>query len=167
MILLFSNRKLKLEKEIIEILTACGGNFISDKAVHFAGGLFTVNILYKKSEITAEKGIVLLLDDTERFINQKIPKGMIAVCEEKNSSALEIIKNNGAPVITCGINPKNTLTFASMEKENFIISLQREITDIKGKTVLPSDFKINLKKDYSPQAVILCCAVLLLSGIEI
>lgn len=167
MVLLFSNRKNKLEKEIIEILTACGGDFISDKAVHITGGLFTVNIFYKKTDIEAQKGIVLLLDDTARFENQEIPKGLIAVCEENNRKALEIIKNSGAPVVTCGINPKNTLTVVGFEKESFIISLQREITDINGKTVLPFDFKINFAKNHSPQAIIMCCAIILLLGLDI
>ncbi len=164
MVILFSNRKNTLEKEIIEILTAFGGNFISDKVVASQGGYFTVTACYKKTELNIKNGIALIIDDTEKFKSINLPNDMIGICEDQNQTALSIFKTNGLPVITCGNNPKNTLTISSIDFNNYIITLQREIIGINGKIIYPADYKISLKKPYSPQAVMLSCCVLCLVG---
>ncbi len=166
MVLLFSNRKNKLEKEIIQILTAFGADVISDKFISASGGFFTVTICYKRTDINIKKGIALLLDDTRRFANQELPLGIIGVCEDRNETALKLFKTNGLPVITCGNNPKNTLTISSVENNNYLVTLQREIIDIKGNVVYPADYKITLQKQYSAEAVMLSCGVLCLIGAE-
>ena len=146
MVILFSNRKNKLEKEIIEILSAFGGDFISDKVVTSKGGFFTVTACYKKTELNITKGVALILDDTEKYENQVFPKEMIGICEDRNQMALKIFKKNGLPVITCGSNPKNTLTLSSIDFNNYIITLQREVSGINGKTICPADYKVILQK---------------------
>lgn len=165
LVLIFSNRKCKLEKEIIEILTACGADYISDKKVTSSGGFFTVTSCYKKTDLNIKKGIALILDDTEKFENQVLPSGIIGICEDTNYNALKIFKNNGVPVITCGNNPKNTLTLSSIDSTDFLVTLQRQIIDIKGEIIYPADYKMSLEKPHSPQAVMMCCGVLNLLGI--
>lgn len=164
MVLLFSNRKNKLEKEIIEILTACGADFVSDKFITASGGYFTVAVCYKKTLININKGVALILDDTHRFINQELPIGITGICEDNNEIALKLFKANGLPVITCGNNAKNTLTISSVENNNYLVTLQREIIDINGNTICPADYKITLQKAYSPEAVMLSCGVLCMIG---
>ncbi len=164
MVLLFSDRKSKLEKEITEILTAFGADFITDKSVSAIGGFFTVVVCYKKSEINIKKGIALMIDDTEKFKNQVLPKGIVGVCEDNNSSAIDIFKANRLPAMTCGLSHKNTVTFSSMGKKHFVLTLQREITDINGNTILPCDIKVDFEKEYSPSAVLLSLSVLCLLG---
>lgn len=164
MVLLFSNRKNKLEKEIIEILTACGAEFISDKFITASGGYFTVAVCYKKTLININKGVALMLDDTHRFLKQEFPIGITGICEDSNETALKLFKANGLPVITCGNNAKNTLTISSVENNNYLVTLQREIIDIKGNVICPADYKICLEKGYSPEAVMLSCGVLCLIG---
>ena len=131
MVLLFSNRKSKLEKEIRDILTAFGADFITDKSVSATGGFFTVAVCYKKTEINIKKGIALMLDDTKRFEGQIFPDGIIGICEDSNTSALSLFKSNHLPALTCGISHKNTVTFSSIGEKEFILTLQREIFDIK------------------------------------
>ncbi len=167
MVILFSNRKSKLEKEILEILTAWGADFITDKSVTVTGGYFTVAVCYKKTDLALKKGIALILDDTDRFKALNLPQGIYGICEDKNSSAIEIFSKNNIPVVTCGSNHKNTLTLSSINERDFVITLQREITDLNGKPVYPADFILSFKKSYSPQAVLLSTAVLCLSGAEI
>ena len=167
MVILFSNRKSKLEKEITEILTAWGADFISDKSVTVTGGYFTVAICYKKTDLNIKKGIVLILDDTEKFIDLILPQTLCGICEDTNINAIKVFSKNKIPVVTCGINQKNTLTFSSIDKKEFAITLQREITDINGNGIMPADFILSFEKSYSPQAVLLSCAVLCLLGIEL
>ncbi len=164
MVILFSNRKNKLEKEIIEILTACGADFISDKTVAIRGGSFTAAALYKPTTLNIKKGVALILDDSDRFLKQILPSGISGVCEDNNNAALRIFERNGVPVITCGANCKNTITVSSINGGRFIVTLQRQILDIKGNLILPQDFNLNFQKTYSPEAIMLSCAALCLEG---
>ncbi len=165
MVILFSGRKSKAEKEIIEILTKYGGNYISDKFVSENDGNFTIISVYKKCEIKLKKGIAVFLDDTDRFLNQNLPIGIIGICEETNQKALEIFKQNNVAVISCGIGAKNTVTLSSFNSDNLLASLQRTLTDNSGNEIDPCEFKIKLTKEYSPFSIMSSIAVLLINGI--
>lgn len=165
MIILFSKRNSKPEKEIIEILTNCGANYISDKTVLKGNLNFTVISLYKNSRLNLKKGIAIFTDDTHHFKNQLLPIGITCICEDCNKGALSLLGINRVPVISCGMNPKNTVTLSSIGKESVIMSLQRSITQISGKAIEPTDFKISFSKSYEPFSVMASATALLLSGI--
>ena len=166
MVIIFSNRKNKLLNEITEILTVCGADFISDKTVNSADGHFTVFVTFKAIEIKIKKGIALILDDTEKYNEQILPFGVLGICESTNIKAIEIFERNKTQVITCGNNHKNTFTLSSINENDWVITLQRVIEDINGKTLYPADYKINIEKKYSCDAVLISLAILLLNGIE-
>jgi len=165
MIVLFSERKSKLEKEIIEILKKSGANYISDKAILGKSGKFTIISEYKECEIKLKKGIAVFCDDTERFKNQILPKGFVGICQDNNKNALNILKQNGIPVITCGTNHKNTVTISSINKENIFICIQRSINNFKKQEIEPTELKIISKKSYNPFSLTAAATVLLLKGI--
>ncbi len=165
MVILFSGRQSKTEKEIIKILKSYGGTYISDKNIQKNQGLFTIISTYKKTEIDLEKGIAVFIDNTDRFKNQVFPIGIIGICEDNNSKALEIFKKSGIAVISCGINLKNTITLSSITDGELLASLQRTVTDNLGNSIQPSEFKIKLTRNYTPFAVMACVAILLLNGI--
>ncbi|MBQ3052406.1 MAG: hypothetical protein IJD55_01755 [Clostridia bacterium] len=166
MVMLFSDRKNKIEKEIIEILTGCGANYISDRAVFSGNSPITIISVYKKTDLKLNKGIAVMLDNTDKFANQDLPYGIIGICEDTNINALEIFYKNNISVISCGMNSKNTLTLSSLNNENLFITLQRTITDIFKKEIDPSEFKIKLKKDYQPFSIMASIAIMLLCGVE-
>lgn len=166
MVILFSNRKNKTEKDVIEILTACGADFVSDKTVSASGGYFTVAACYKVINLKIKKGIAVIIDDTEKYDKQYLPMSVTGICEDGNLKALEIFEHNSIPVITCGNNHKNTLTISSINGKNIVVTLQRTVTDIYGKKMYPADFKIKLKKNYLKEAILLSVAILLLCGTE-
>ena len=121
---MFSERKNKYENEIIEILKKHGANYISDKMVSEANGIFTMISVHKKTELLLQKGIVVFLDDNKKFSEQKFPLGIIGICEEKNFSALESFKKSNIAVISCGVNAKNTITFSSINSNTLYITIQ-------------------------------------------
>lgn len=166
MVMLFSDRKNKIEKEIIEILTGCGANYISDRAVFSGNSPITIISVYKKTDLKLNKGIAVMLDNTDKFANQDLPYGIIGICEDTNINALEIFSKNNISVISCGMNSKNTLTLSSLNNENLFITLQRTITDIFKKEIDPSEFKIKLKKAYQPFSIMASIAIMLLCGVE-
>lgn len=165
MVILFSGRKSTVEKEIIGILRGCGANYISDSTVAANDGCFTIVSEYKKTDLKLKSGIAVFIDDTNRFDNQMFPDGIIGICEDTNLKALEIFKSGNIPVISCGMNAKNTITFSSLNSNSVLASLQRSLIDRAGNSVEPGEFKIRLTKAYTPFAVMASAAVLLLNGI--
>ncbi len=164
MVILFSERNSTAEREIIEILSSYGADYISDKTVISGDGDFTIVSEYKKAEIRIKKGIAVFIDDTDRFNNQIFPDGIIGICEEKNIPALKAFKKSGIPVISCGMNSKNTVTLSSINNNTLLATLQRSLTDRAGNNIDPTEFKIHLKKKRTPFAVMASVAVLLLNG---
>lgn len=165
MVLLFSTRQSKCEKEIVEILKRHGACHISDKLITEGKGKFTAISLYKNTEITINKGIAIFLAENQRFLKQKLPIGIIGICEEKNSKALEIFRKNNITVLTCGIGSKNTITLSSIAKNTLLATIQRSIIDTNGNLLNPCEIKIHLTKEYLPYSVMAAVAVLLLNGI--
>lgn len=165
MVILFSNRNNKIEKEIINILTKYGANYISDKIITENKSVFTIISEYKATTLNLNKGIAVFLDDTERFVKQKFPKDFIGICEDTNTKALDILKNSNIPVITCGMSNKNTVTVTSINSNIYISSIQRSINNCFGEETEPAEYKIKLTKNYSPTSVMICTSILLLNGI--
>ena len=165
MVVLLSNRKNKYEKEIIEILKGIGANFISDKTIHSGNNPITIISEYKNTELKIKKGIVVFLDNTNRFNKQILPYDMIGICEESNKFALNIFNKNNIRVISCGFGYKNTITLSSIGDEKLLITLQRIINDLNGNEIEPSEFKIKLKKQYLPFSIMASVAIMLINGI--
>lgn len=164
-VILFSDRKNAVACEIVKILTDHGAGYISDKSVITGKGDFEVISEYKKTELDVTDGIAVFIDDSERFSGQRFPHGMVGICEEANRTALELFMQSGIPVISCGMNSKNTVTLSSLNSSSLLTSLQRTLTDCGGKTVEPGEFKIKLTKKYHSFSVMAAAAVLLLNGI--
>ena len=165
MVILFSERKNHTEREIIEILTSFGGNYISDKKIEKNGELFTIVSEYKKTDLKIKGGIAIILNATERFKGQKFPKGITGICEDINRDAFELLKKSKIPLISCGMNPKSTVTLSSINKDTVSVFLQRIITDINGNDIEPFEFKIKLKKSYSQFSLLSSAVILLIYGI--
>ncbi|MBO5089319.1 MAG: hypothetical protein J6C27_00190 [Clostridia bacterium] len=165
MVLLLSNRKNKCENEIIEILQKYGAQYISDKYVSNDKGDFTILSIYKKCELKINKGIAVFLDNKCRFSDQKIPVGIIGICEEENFSALEILKNNKIATVCCGMGNKNSITLSSVGNDALFTCLQRSLQNSDGEIIEQGEYKIKLTKSYLPFSVMASAAILLLKGI--
>ncbi len=165
MVILFSSRHSKIEAEITEILQKHGANRISDKLVLENDGKLTLISVYKKTEISVKKGIAVFLEENERFANQKLPKGILGICQENNKTALKAMKNSNIPVITCGANHKNTVSLSSISDIGFQATVQRSITNINGKIIDPGEYNLKLSKKYSLFAVMVSFCILLIYGI--
>lgn len=165
MVVLFSDRKNKTEKEIIEILKSYGADYISDKNIHKGTGKITIISEYKVTDLEIENGIAVFISESDRFKNQKFPKGIIGICEDCNKIALQTFSASKNSVITCGMNSKNTITLSSINSNTLLATLQRNLTDKYGNELYPEEIKIKQKKNYIPFSVMVSIAILLLSGI--
>ncbi len=165
LVILFTERKSKYEKEIIEILEKYGANHFSDKSISDNGGSFTVISIYKPTSLSIKNAIAVFLEANEKFIFQVYPIGIIGICEDTNIPALENFKQNHNAVITCGICNKNTLTISSFGEKYVLVTLQRAIIDLKGNKIEPREYKISLTKPYSEYSILSATAILITKGI--
>ena len=117
MIIIFADQKTKCGTEISDILYRC----IPKRQTDF-------DIVTEYSE------------------NIDFSPGSIGVCEDSNSEALKLLMKHCVPVISCGMNGKNTVTLSSINSETLLAALQRTVTDCTGNEVDPGEFKIKLKK---------------------
>ena len=113
------------------------------------------------SEILRCSGISIITEYEKISIKAKNSIAVFA----GNTENLRDIMESGIPVITCGMNPKNTVTLSSLTAASALVSLQRTVTDIFGYEAEPGEFRIKLNRGYSPFAVTASAAVFLLSGI--
>lgn len=164
MVILLSDRHNKCENEIIEILQKYGASCISDKYIIDGKNDFTILSLYKKSDIQINKGIVVFLDTGARFKKQKLPVGVVGICEENNISAFEILKRNKIEAVCCGMGSKNSITLSSIGSNMLFTCLQRGLQNSNGRIIEQGEFKINLTKNYQPFSVMASTAILLLEG---
>lgn len=139
MVILFADKSTNAEKEISEILRRYGAD--------------------------AKCGITVITDYKKTETDIILPSGAVGICEDSDLAALKILMANGATVITCGMNPKSTVTLSSLTPSSALVSLQRTVTDIFGKNAEPCEFGIKLNRGRSPFAVTASAAVLLLAGI--
>ena len=148
MVILFADKKTGTGKEISEILRCSGISIITE---------------YEKISIKAKNSIAVFAGNTENLRDISLSDCAVGICEDSNLSAL--LMESGIPVITCGMNPKNTVTLSSLTAASALVSLQRTVTDIFGYEAEPGEFRIKLNRGYSPFAVTASAAVFLLSGI--
>ena len=165
MVILLSDRRNKCEAEIIEILKKYGARCISDKYVIDGKTGLTILSLYKNSDIQIDKGVVVFLDNGARFIKQKLPVGIVGICEENNQSALDILKRNKIEAVCCGMGSKNSITLSSIGSNQLFTCLQRGLQSSSGEIIEQGEFKIKLTKNYKPFSVMASTAILLLEGI--
>lgn len=64
------------------------------------------------------------------------------------------------PVITCGLSPKDTVTFSSRNNGHISIALQRDLVALDGETVEPFDLPFPLEQQGLPEYYPLCFAAI-------
>ena len=161
MVIIFSRRNSRFLKEIANILCNFGCGYIDDRKIVLKENCFSVIAEYNKTNIDFIKGVVVFCDDTEKFNGQTLPPNAIGVSDGNNRNALNIFKNNKTAAISCGMNPKNTITLSSIENGKIFISLQRTIIDINGNKIEPGEYKMDYNNSYDPFSYLISLAVLL------
>lgn len=126
--------------------------------------------LYETPHIPKAEGLEGILIFKNLFYlheGEKAPKGFIPVLDAQNLAAAAALRRTQAIGITCGASPRDTLSMASLRDDSAVVSLQREIINLKGNTWDPHDRTIRLKAGAEMYPILVSCAVLLLSGNEV
>lgn len=82
-----------------------------------------------------------------------------AIVSSDSEKQLEILSEHSVPTITCGLFPKDTVSYSSKTDEGIVLSLQRTVEHIKGGITEPFELPAPLSGlgDYADLAFFAFC----------
>lgn len=113
--------------------------------------------------IQMEHCILIFKDNITNFSQNTLPKACAAILEADNRTAAAILQAHHIPILTCGLSPKNTITFSSRTPEKAVVTLQREIRTASGKKIEPCELPVSLSKTRADYAILASIATLWLT----
>lgn len=81
-------------------------------------------------------GSVLLMKENGT-IPENLPDDITAIVNADNENQLRAIQKSGVKAITCGTCNTSTISFSSETDDTLVISLNRSITALSGKSIQP------------------------------
>lgn len=113
-----------------------------------------------------EASVFVFKNGAVSFGGIKLPSSYIPVFESSNRGAVHMLAHTGCPVVTCGMSPRDTLSFSSNAFPTALVSVQRDIRTTNGRIIEPADFPVLLTGKASEYSVLAACATLLLMGFD-
>ena len=85
-------------------------------------------------------------------------EGSLAVLCSHNRDAVQLLADTGLQAVTCGLSPRDTVTFSSLEPGRGTIALQRPLQFPGGiLSAEPREFPTLFPSHWNP-SIVLCCA---------
>lgn len=119
--------------------------------------------------------IIVIDNNLEKFKNQKIT--LQKICKNTQYIILntdihlkmEILQNEKVNIITYGLNQKATITMSSIKETDILISLQRNIENIKKEIIEVEEkhIKLNEKDKLKAYEILIIYTILIIYGYKI
>lgn len=94
------------------------------------------------------KDSILLLKEKYLPKLNSIPKNATVIANAENRDQIEALRSfSDISVFTCGTGEKDMLSYSSLTEDGAVITLNRQISALSGKTVQPLEIPIELPKD--------------------
>ena len=161
MILLYADNNDAVSDRLKTILTDCGAKPVPAPK----DGFFFLSC-QEIPESLPQKGLAIITGNIAEKERTPLPHGWTGICEDENRNALYYFQKSGISVITCGMNPKSTVTLSSLREEGLLLSVQRSFSDLDGNTVEPSEYQIKVSQPIPTFIAAAVTAALLFHGIE-
>lgn len=84
---------------------------------------------------------------TSKYLEDIINRAKYLILNSDISNDLKFFRENKINVITYGLNRKATITVSSIEEDNVLICLQRNIENISKKIIEEQEFNIKIQKN--------------------
>ena len=85
-------------------------------------------------------------------------ESLVILCSH-NPQAVRLVASTGLPAVTCGLSPRDTVTFSSRGKEEGTVALQRPLVLPGGQMVDPGEVPIRFPPSWDAYTVLCCAAV--------
>lgn len=169
-IILYGEIKDKsITSKLCRVLSDYGGVlYFSDlKAIQYGSSSNTAFIIFecdKMCEISIPDCIVIFKSKQTSSCHIKLCNSTISIVESSNKKAIHSIGGNQNPCISCGMSSNDTVTLSSISDTDAIISIQRSIKELSGKTIEPCDVTVKQKNFCDGFALLSTFCTLALSG---
>lgn len=77
-------------------------------------------------------------------------------------TGINLLQNSNSNIITFGFNPKSTVTASSLENDEALICIQRNILDSNNNVLEPQEIKVNKTCNKHNPYIIMCTEILTL-----
>lgn len=125
-------------------------------------------LLYETSRLDtlqAESAILVFKTHQPKFCpTLTLSSGVTAILETENEIAARRLLHTGNTALTCGLTARDTLTLSSISDTEPVVSIQRTVTMLNGRTLEPCEKRVRLHTPLSGYALLSVCATLLLAG---
>lgn len=95
---------------------------------------------------------------------QGISRDTIVIVPSSCRRLLETISRFSVSVVTVGMSSKDAITFSSHEGEEWVVSLQRSLLNLKGEVVEPMEIPVSLAGWKDEEEILSFAAILMLLG---
>lgn len=117
--------------------------------------------------------IVAIISNNEKVLSKKeavkniIEKANYLIINADEEINLDLLENMNVNVITYGFNSKSTITASSVNEDNVLICVQRNIQDLTKKEIEPQEISIQKTSSKTATNTIMgLAAILILYGIN-
>lgn len=93
-----------------------------------------------------------------------LPGGVHAAALSCDRRARRVLQRSRCEALCCGMSSCDPLTLSSLREDSAVISLQRELVDLRGETIEPCDIPVKLSDRLDPDTLLLAAAAALLCG---
>ena len=114
--------------------------------------------------IRMPRGVAVLCPGVTTRRGSRIPSGFCAVVDPGSEGAIRLLLKNGVETVTCGLSPKDTITFSSIGQEHAVVALQRGLRTLDGSIAEPAELPIRFEARHTGFGLLASVAVLLLLG---
>lgn len=140
-----SNSSNSIKSDLLEKLNSSFQIFNFDREFTYHSGFGQPLIVFNSNEINkiAIDNCILLFDENAEInIPQIKSKNTIAIVSSSSTNQINKLAKLNIPVITCGTSQKDTFTYSSNTEDEIVVSLQRTIKSLTGKTIEPFELPI-------------------------
>lgn len=123
-------------------------NYVGLNEAGVYGGGYELLAVEARSLRTAEVGSAIVLLKRDAAI-RALPFGENAaiVAFSENEKQIRYLKKSRARIITCGFQKTDTISYSSLSDEQVMVSLNREITALSGKRILPLEIPLERREE--------------------
>lgn len=98
----------------------------------------------EKPDINVKNSILLMKEYGS--IPMNLPNDITAIINSDDENQLMAIKEKKIKALTCGTSGKSTISFSSESEDTIVISLNRSITALSGKTIQPLEIPVEKRE---------------------
>ncbi|MBR3576549.1 MAG: hypothetical protein IKL42_03990 [Clostridia bacterium] len=106
---------------------------------------------------------VCVMEENDASFIHNIPADSIIIANGDNHDLVMTLGQYNNKVITCGLAGICTITLSSITDEEIVVCIQRNITDLCGKCIMPQEIPVKAKS-LTPHDAMLMYALALVCG---